>query len=454
MKVQEPAASPSRTAIRAPEAKGRPHLAYLDGIRGGAALWVLIAHCMIWGGWYWSHFPDPKIAVDIFMILSGYLMACQFSSSDNIPSRRTVAAFYVRRFFRIAPAYYLSLLIAFTLGGSFLSGYLTLREANLGRWADDMVYDPARIHYTAQNLFLHASFLFGLMPRSSFSTMLPDWSIGLEVQFYAVFPLLIYFVRRYKYALPVVALVAVSDVTIAAFDRLPDPVSGTMGLFPEPSFLLLKLPLFLVGILVADAVSDLGTNPRRSACLGVFCLLVASPFSTYVRVVAVILFYLGVSPASTSNHVGGPRTPRLSHLLGRALGNSLTRFMADTSYCVYLFHGFFISACGSMLYRNDRFLRLADQERVLIVVLIVVLCSYGLAVAVYRTVELPGIRLGRRVIGRWLTPRDGTPLGNGPTRRRAGGHIAANPAKDAAAGATRSASQRLPDRQHALSVRR
>src|SRR6188474_908369 len=88
------------------------HLGFLDGVRGLAALWVLIGHCMIWGGWFWGKFPEPLIAVDIFMFVSGYLMIHQWNRrngiGDAIPPG-SAAEFWVRRFFRIAPVYILAL---------------------------------------------------------------------------------------------------------------------------------------------------------------------------------------------------------------------------------------------------------------------------------------------------------------------------------------------------------
>src|SRR5437868_2882376 len=57
-------------------ASGIPsHLAHLDGLRGMAALWVLVAHVGIWTGYAWL--PNPKLAVDIFIVCSGFLMVHQ-----------------------------------------------------------------------------------------------------------------------------------------------------------------------------------------------------------------------------------------------------------------------------------------------------------------------------------------------------------------------------------------
>lgn len=72
---------------------------FLNAFRGAAALWVVVAHCMIWGGVPFNPIPDPKLAVDLFMLLSGFLMLYTVDRS-----RKDWGRFGLRRFFRLAPA--------------------------------------------------------------------------------------------------------------------------------------------------------------------------------------------------------------------------------------------------------------------------------------------------------------------------------------------------------------
>ena len=44
----------------------------LDGLRGLAALWVLMGHCMILAGWSLAIIDKPDLGVDLFMMLSGF----------------------------------------------------------------------------------------------------------------------------------------------------------------------------------------------------------------------------------------------------------------------------------------------------------------------------------------------------------------------------------------------
>src|SRR4051794_41755420 len=99
------------------------HLGFLDGMRGFAALYVLVAHCVIWGGWSDMPLPDPKIAVDVFMILSGYLMVHQWRGREEGGDQGLATQkVLVRRFFLISPPFFLGLIALFGIRRHFLGG--------------------------------------------------------------------------------------------------------------------------------------------------------------------------------------------------------------------------------------------------------------------------------------------------------------------------------------------
>ena len=56
---------------------------------GLRAFWVLTAHCMIWGDWYGIPIPSAKIAVDLFMMISGYLMTANAFAREqfDVPNK-------------------------------------------------------------------------------------------------------------------------------------------------------------------------------------------------------------------------------------------------------------------------------------------------------------------------------------------------------------------------------
>ena len=82
------------------------HIGALDGLRGGAALWVLIGHATILTGTRIPILSKPDLAVDLFMMLSGFLMCFHYlerRETEPWHRRSTWTLFWTRRFFRIAP---------------------------------------------------------------------------------------------------------------------------------------------------------------------------------------------------------------------------------------------------------------------------------------------------------------------------------------------------------------
>ncbi len=114
-----------------PDAK---HLFYLDGLRGIASFWVVVSHVMMLTGWMVPVMSWGTLAVDLFMILSGFLMTYQAltrEADEPLDSLGTWVRFLLRRFFRLAPVYYLLLFIALLLGPrlAIVSNLRALRPA-------------------------------------------------------------------------------------------------------------------------------------------------------------------------------------------------------------------------------------------------------------------------------------------------------------------------------------
>jgi peptidoglycan/LPS O-acetylase OafA/YrhL len=381
---------PVNYSITPPKEPG--HLNFLDGIRGAAALWVLLAHCMIWGGWPGISLPDPKIAVDIFMVVSGYLMfylAYQRESTEPLDRWNTAFKFYIRRFFRIAPLYYFILLAAFALLRPSWAGYERLNVFNR---ASDV---PFAIDHTLSNFLMHATFLFGLFPNYVMSSLLPDWSISLEMQFYALFPLWLYIFRRLR---PITAALLIFAAGWA-LRRLIYIYLGYSA-FPLPSVLPLKAPLFLIGMLIASANIEWRRRPLES----LLQMLLAAMFTLRIIHGIFIMALTGLIflVTSTSND-SETLVVRVRNGLTALLGNRVTRFMADVSYGVYLVHGFFVSLFGGWLFSQPAALRLPAATRVLILTTVTLIGTYLVAWIIHHLLEKPGIGLGRKIIQRLAT---------------------------------------------------
>lgn len=368
---------------------------FINAFRALAAFWVLVAHCMIWGGWTGVSLPSPKIAVDLFMLISGYLMATNaFARQVNEPltNFRNQLRFWLRRFFRLAPAYYLSLLLAVVTSAYFLGGYHELQNLNPSRWATppgSVIYDPMRIKYSLENIILHISFLFGLHPTWSFSTFLPDWSLSLEMQFYIAFPMLMLFLQKGNFIRPSIF------VGVGAF-VLGIVVNKLFGYY-EPSLLIFKLNYFIAGILAFYIINS-DIEIRKSIGLVVCAFVLVSLDIRYRWGWPVLPFLLlcFIYVGWLENHSCAPGW------LLKILNSKLINFASDTSYGVYLFHGFFISTSGLIMAKYGEQLLLSPLARVLLISIFVTIFSYSTAYIVFVVIELPGIHFGKLFIRRLL----------------------------------------------------
>jgi peptidoglycan/LPS O-acetylase OafA/YrhL len=303
-------------------------------------------------------------------------MVHQWQVKGEPVTLQSTRRFYLRRFFRIAPLYYTVLIFTFAIQESFLAGYNVLRSNDPGRWMGDVVYDPARMSLDTTNFLMHVTFLFGLHPRFSFSTFLPDWSLSLEMQFYLIFPLLMISWQR----------IGPIRTTLAWFVAC-DVIARLLPVFPEPSPLPLKLHVFLVGMLAAEGVRVFPSGPRRSVAMILLACLIAPQDTRIVAGAAGIIFLAGVSDTSS----------RFRAAADALLDNRAVRFLAETSYAVYLVHGFWIALAGAWLFQQPSFMELKPWARVFVLIGVTALGSYAAAWFLYRYVERPGIAAGRAI---------------------------------------------------------
>lgn len=217
-------------------------LAGLDGIRGLAALYVVINHIFLrafpgypvdhapfWAGW----FIYGRFAVVVFIVLSGFSLA--LSPARHGWRLSGVSGFAQRRARRILPAYWAAL--AFSLAVAWL-----------------IVPQPGHGMPDAKSVLVN-----GLLVQNIVGAHSPNaafWSMAVEAQLYLLFPLLLLIVRRRS---AVVMLATVTLVVVAV---------GILGphISRVNTFVIESPPdlgaLFAVGILAAGIVG--ASTARRS----------------------------------------------------------------------------------------------------------------------------------------------------------------------------------------------
>lgn len=365
------------------------HLSFLDGFRGFAAIWVIMSHSLILSGWSCPIIKRGDVAVDLFMIMSGFLMTYHYWNRESFePWHRpkTWLRFYLRRFFRIAPLYYLLLIVSLLLGSQLFEWRSTVDEYTQAVKQMESRYKDRSV----DNLLMHVTFLFGAFPRYSFSTPLPDWSIGLEMQFYLVFPFLVWFLRKWRYLAPVfVVLMGSFILTKYVLD----------GVFPMPSFLPLKISYFFIGMLLATAHHHKLENWNLSFSL--IILIWAIVFLTYDRLIFVLSFLLMmiIFYDRKKNPLG---VRRIVFGLENVLANRITKRLADMSYGAYLLHLLIMIPFGACFLKSSWYAEASGAVRFTVLLMSTAGPTYLLSWVLYKYVEQPGISFGKRLVSKYV----------------------------------------------------
>ncbi|WP_369981231.1 acyltransferase family protein [Xanthomonas bundabergensis] len=158
-----------------PHAHARGYLPHVDGLRALAVLAVIAYH--LDPAWL----PGGFTGVDVFFVISGFVVSASLQRLPAAGSWGVFAQFYARRLRRIAPALVACLLATALASGLFIpDSWLSETSAKTGRMA----------FVGLSNWVLAASDNDYFSPKAEFNPYTHTWSLGVEEQFYLLFPLL------------------------------------------------------------------------------------------------------------------------------------------------------------------------------------------------------------------------------------------------------------------------
>ncbi len=161
-----------------PSATGRDRIDALDGLRAVALLIIMGYHFGV--GWLQGGF----FSLDIFYVLSGYLITGLLLSEYKKRGRITLSAFWLRRARRLLPAL-LIVLVVVTL--------LVRYAAPAGMYPDFRMSALSALFYFSNWWQIAASGSY-FVATSPASPLTHTWSLAVEEQFYLIWPLVVLFV--------------------------------------------------------------------------------------------------------------------------------------------------------------------------------------------------------------------------------------------------------------------
>jgi len=166
------------TSDASPEStKTRSYIPGVDGLRAVAVLSVLLFHLDA------RLLPGGFTGVDVFFVISGYVISRSLASSPGIDFRTFVGRFYARRIRRLFPALVFCLMVV-GLGTTLFVP---------ASWLSDTIWKTGLSAFFGFSNF--ALVLVGdgyFSPRVEFNPFTHTWSLAVEEQFYLLFPVILF----------------------------------------------------------------------------------------------------------------------------------------------------------------------------------------------------------------------------------------------------------------------
>lgn len=357
---------------------------YIDTLRGLAVLAVLGVHCSQHGshpcpGWFGPVVIAGQFGIQLFYVVSA-LTLCLSMNARMPLEKKPVLNFFIRRFFRIAPLFYLAMVY-----------YLWQNGLGPRYWLGNA---PA---ITRANILSTATFTNSLNPYWINSVVDGGWTVAVEMSFYLFLPYLYYKLNNLRKALWF-TLVSLAASWALVWFMSKNPLISDHRLWKEYLYFFFpeQLPVFILGIVLFHWIKNSQATAERQEreC--------PVSFSNVLRACSALLLVESVTGCFIPQHFKyAVAFVLLAYSLylksPKWLVNRLTVFLGKISFSLYLTH------FGVLHFMDHRHLTdftgngLADYFiRYFLLVGIAVIVS----VITYRLVELPGQNIGKKIINK------------------------------------------------------
>jgi peptidoglycan/LPS O-acetylase OafA/YrhL len=307
---------------RASDANGRTQLPSLTGLRGAAALWVVLYH---FGNLY---FPASQpnvvvniiqkgyLAVDLFFLLSGFVLAHVYLNDLAVNGPKAVWTFFQARIARLYPLHLLILML-FIIDAAVRS---LIAHVISGEPLHVKLFGAQSVVATAANVLMIQG-----IKASELSWNYPTWSISVEFVAYLLFAIAA--AHFYRPASRSTRLwLGFTAAWLVFFSWL---VGGDFNQWDGWSAFGRCIPEFFIGVLLYVFARD--GRPFSGLNLLTACLLVAVPALIQSGAPDLLVVFVFASMV--------PILVRSSGLATKILNASPIVLLGEVSYALYLIHG-------------------------------------------------------------------------------------------------------------------
>ncbi len=387
----------------------RVFLSRIESVRGLAALAVAVGHTM---GYLVVHEgtgrtlldqPDWENAIEklasgliygetaviIFFVMSGVVIARSLDSrSGRIHAGRDYVSFLIRRMLRLYPAHIVAMVGILAIAWVFLIDQPPIdfsafpdsapeENAEAAGWLNGIVFNPLKWKSIIANFTM-----------ASWSMNLVVWSLYVEVLAAPLLPLFHAAARKENRWLDALVLGGLIALSLLNWQHLWSRYlfAFYLGMMVESH-----------GVVLAAHAARWFGGPRRALAMLYLVMMLPNTFAAE-RTPAIILLESFAAFAIISAIV---RSEGTSHF--RSLERPLLRWNGRLSYSFYLWHLWLMTIAVRALYASLPAAVMEDWEETLVlaVAALTIVAALAIAQVSYKFIELPGIALGRRLVGLW-----------------------------------------------------
>lgn len=306
------------------------YIPHIDGLRAIAVLSVVLYHLEP------TWIPGGFAGVDVFFVISGYVISASLGSREHPSLRPYAAGFYSRRMTRLLPALLVCL---------FVTGFvMTLFVPHIWRGEAPRLYGTSQLTSIA-GVFGLSNFLLVLRGDNYFgdtaelNPFTHTWSLGVEEQFYFLFPLMFFFwvragASRRDRQISVSLLIggAITSLFVAAWAAKTNPSFGFYLVFARFWELAIGALLFQFHACRTAKLPAKVANPILIIAITslAFAFIFANPQD--------FPYPWAMLPALSTAGAIAAMHGRTENVAARILGSRPMLFFGRTSYSFYLWH--------------------------------------------------------------------------------------------------------------------
>jgi len=352
------------------------HLDYVDALRGLAILSVIMAHANHYGKTTSNIIGDfantGAMGVQLFYLASAFTLFLSMKSrmsKEKYPTRN----FFIRRFFRIAPMYYIAIIY-----------YLWQNGLGAQYWLGDAT------HISVTNILSNVFFLHGFNPYWINSIVPGGWSIAVEMMFYAILPFLFLKIKNIYQAFNFLTITILANFILRMILKKFDP-TNSVDLWDNYLYFYLpnQLPVFTLGIMMFFIIIERQSLKEISgkSLLILSFVLLGQLFIGKSILSSPVIFGTGFLTLAIA----------ISRYKFKLIVNPIITYIGKISFSMYLVH--FAVLNWLMNFHLIDFVRNETFNYCIRLTLVVILTMI-FSTFFYHTIEIPFQKTGKKIINK------------------------------------------------------